>query len=432
MPEHDDQSLHVATRILKPTQRMGAPTADDLTLINARFAADDLSADDVFTFPMVISTDAVDSYFTHMDVSTLRNFTEDFNAGQALLDSHVIYQQPIGKSYRAALGPITDRERSDATQQVLVDWYLLRNHVVAGTNTEEYRKGILGGVSNKGSVGFGGPDMRYVCDIDGKGLWESDYYPGQLLKDGRRATFAVVNARAMEGSLVYKNSTPGALVQRVQELITARHVSPDDVTYLETSWQTRFARPARLHRGAAIDKETPVDQVQLRALLQTIQRVGKTLSAATRAKLDAAIGRLSDAAVNVDEAATELATLLADVDGEAEAGRSLKAALGDDANAERIATLKANAQAGAAYRATLIDEAVQARTAARGDGFTKEQADRYRQRLQRLPIEEVTEERDDWAARRQQTFTAGRSIPAHDRFAPTADQPVGGQYVEVE
>ncbi|MCO5181111.1 MAG: hypothetical protein M9896_13810 [Candidatus Promineofilum sp.] len=58
----------------------------------------DAADNDRFYFTAEISSTSLDSYFTHMDPSTLRNFARDAATGVSLLDSHDSYKLGIGYS----------------------------------------------------------------------------------------------------------------------------------------------------------------------------------------------------------------------------------------------------------------------------------------------------------------------------------------------
>lgn len=428
---------------------------DDLAIINQRFAAQPLAPSDVFVFRGVASTDAVDSYFTRPDPqTTLRNYAVDLAAGQALLDSHDIYRLPLGTSFRAETQPITSAEGEPASTQVLTAYYLLRDHEVAGTNTNHVIRGIMGGTYRKMSIGFGGPDMRFVSEVDGRDLWESDFWPGQKLADGSRAVFKIVDGRALETSLVYKNAAPGALVQRVTDMAQQRHIPPADLAFLEQRWNVRFPHAPQLHvvpldvrtvteanvvtvaatRTEPHRDESPTPQPappeaegdqnvtadQIRSVLEHLQqRIGKTISAASRAKIEDAISRagtLQTSAGEVHDGMGELVNvleaLLAD-DSERVADRAVRAALGTDATVDTVTRLQAEAQAGRAYATQLIDETVQAKVAVLGDTFTPAKADVYRERLQRAAGTDfafIQDEHEAWAADRAAKYTAGRAV----------------------
>jgi hypothetical protein len=413
--------LYAPARIVG--RRMGAPVDADLQRINSLFAAVPLTADDLFTFDAVASTDAVDTYFTHMDTqTTLPNYRDDLGNGQGLLDSHDIYELPLGSSFRAELQPITEAEGAPATLQVLTGYYLVRGLTVNRKATDDYIRGIETGTQRKMSIGFGGVNLRYICDIDGSDMfdWKSDYYPGMRLYDGTIVTYAVVDARAMETSLVSKNSTPGAVIQRIQALVDQRHIDPKEVLRLEQCWGVRFAGKSTqffVSEGAGRMPQPNEQRLDARAFLQGIhERVGKKISAATRDKLGSAVSRLGDAAGGIQEASDAIAALLEEVDAEAEAGRMVRTALGDQATAEGIAVLRADASAGKVYRADLVKETVQARVAVAGDAFD---AKRYETRLASYDVEDLRDEYEAWSGKRSKVFKSGRQVPVEDPETPS-------------
>jgi hypothetical protein len=395
------------------------PSAEDLALINERFAAVELGPDDVFVFSGIASTDAVDYYSTHQDVATsLTNYVADLAAGAGLLDSHDIYRLPLGSSFRAVMEPITQAEGVDATRQVRAGYYLLRGHDVPGSgNTDDYIRGILGGTHRKMSIGFGGPDMRFVCDIDGKDLWDSDYWPGQRLKDGTRVTFTVVDARLYETSIVYKNATPGALIERVRHLVAARAIPAAEAARLEQRWGVRFVAPPRQHfvPARAGEGNGRMDREELKRLLAGVrQRAGKTISAATRQKLEDALTRLDDASGGIEEATAAINALLDEAAASAENANAIRAALGDEATPDGIAALRQRAAAGDAYTARLIEETVRAKTAVLGNEYD---AARYRTHLERLAASDfqmLEDEHRTWTEQRRGVFRPGRQVPAGD------------------
>lgn len=408
--------LYAAARIVG--RRMGAPIDTDLQRINSLFAAVPLTAEDLFTFDAVASTDAVDTYFTHMDTqTTLPNYRDDLGNGQGLLDSHDIYELPLGSSFRAELQPITEAEGVPATLQVLTGYYLVRGLTVNRKATDDYIRGIETGTQRKMSIGFGGVGLRYVCDIDGSDMfdWKSDYYPGMRLYDGTIVTYTVVDAHAMETSLVSKNSTPGAVIQRIQSLMDQRQIDPKDVLRLEQCWGVRFAGKAQqffIPEGVGRMPQPNEQRLDARSFLQGIhERVGKKISAATRDKLGSAVSRLGDAAGGIQEASDAIAALLEEVDAEAESGRMVRTALGDQATAEGLAQLRADASAGKVYRADLIKETVQARVAVAGDAFD---AERYKTRLTSYEVDDLKDEYEAWSGKRAQVFKPGRPGPVTD------------------
>lgn len=381
----------------------------DLALINERFALRPLTAEDVFTFPAVIATDAVDSYFTHHDpVTTLRNFAQDLTAGEPLLDSHDGMRLPIGRAYRGVVQPVAggQAEGAPAMMQVIGDYYMLRGHVVQGQQVDDYIRGILGGTSSDLSAGFGGPEIEIVCDIDGSSLfdWESEHYPGQRRDDGTVVTYTVRNARLIESSLVYSGSTPGAVVQRVAGLVEARRIPPAEIARLEHRWGVRFPAPGPglvPGWGDGTRRKGQSDMEFMARVEAAFTRAGAVLRKELRDRLTAAAQQHADVGTVIAEV-IEAVTPTEDE-------RAALVELGGERSAQAVASLKAQAQAGAAYATRLIDEAVQAKVAAKGDGFD---GDAYRQRLQRAAqsgdLAYLEEERDDWMRERSQLYQRGR------------------------
>lgn len=435
MAETAQLTHHMPVRILG--RRMGPPSDPDLAVINSRFAADELTADDVFVFDAIASSDAYDSYYTRMSPeTTLPNYTADLAAGAALLDSHDSYKLPFGSSFRAELQPVEGGMLEDvpATLQVFAGYYMLRNHTVNGKSTEDYRKGIVGGTHRKMSIGFtekAGVPVRYICDIDGSDLfdWKSDYYPGMRLPDGTVVTYTIHDAHAAETSIVFANSSPGALIQRVQALVDQRSIPPQEIARLEGAWNVRFAgKPTQFFMQGDRD----VDEKQIRAVLDgVLTRAGKKLSAATRDKLAGAVK-------SAEELITVIAGLLEEADAETgdDEGRAVRTELGDLATRDGVRQLKAQAKAGEAYTTRLITETVTAKTAVMGDAFTKEKADAYRQRLERMATTDfafIEDEHENWSTQRAATFKPGRQVPAgatvgagkHSEFLDYGDE--GGE-----
>jgi len=391
---------------------MGVPADPDLARINDLFAAEPLTADDVFSFDAIASSDAYDSYFTKMSAeTTLPNYAADLAAGAALLDSHDDRKLPFGSSFRAELQAVDGGilEGVPATVQVFAGYYMLRNHTVNGVSTEDYRKGIVGGTHRKMSIGFYGTEMRYVSDIDGTDLFEGDTYPGQKLSDGRIVTYTIEDAHAAETSIVFKNGSPGSLIQRVQDLVTQRHIPAKEIARLEQSWGVRFAGKPVQHFVAK--GTTHMDEQELRSLADGMltSRAGKKLSAATREKI-------SGAAKSAKDLISTLTALLEEAEDEKEEGRAIRAALGDQATPQAIAGLKAQAQAGKAYTDDLVTETVKARVAVAGDTFD---AARYQARLAKLDLDDLKDERDTWAKQRGAVYTPGRQAPTVSPNAAT-------------
>jgi hypothetical protein len=442
-------------RLYSPVRRLVIPDQvadEDLALINRTFARTPLAPEDVFTFRGVISSDAPDSYYTHMDVKTsLRNFARDAADGRALLDSHDMWRLPIGQSFAGEVQPVEggSLEGVPATMQVEQAWYLLRGHMVDGKATDDYIRGILGGIYRRMSIGFGGSELEIVCDEDGSDIWDwdSEFYPGQKLPDGRTVLYTIKNARELEGSLVYKNSTPGALTSRVAELVRRRRIAPSEARRLGDRWGVRFDLPGLMVPGVTLERSVPtaglarggtrMDPEELRALLERVQtRVGKKLSAATQNSLKDCIAKLGTARGGMEEVETALADLLKSADaattddGDDDDRAALAALPAEHRSDEGVRTLLTRAAAGERYTEHIIGEAVKARVAVAGRDVD---ADKYRSRLraaaQRGDLEFVEDELAAWSKQRGEVYTPGRMASRTD---PNAHAQGNGLTLEIE
>lgn len=415
--------------------RAPAPaTPADLAIINDRHALETLAPEDVYTFRGVISTDAVDSYFTHMDTkTTLPNFVEDFTAGTALQDSHNTWEteDTLGRSFRAVLEAIPAGEEvlgatgEPTTKRVTVDWYLVRNPEDPTDPVERAIRKLRGGTLAEMSVGFGGPDLRILCDEDGSDLWDwsSQFYPGMRLKD-RVVTYTVFDARALEGSPVYKGATPGngTVKERIQALATAGQIAPQEAERLGGLWGCRFALPARTQavaggRPLALFGGTARQEAGMaRNLADTLARKGAKLSKATREKIAAAAGKSGEVRDDLEALIADVVEDVAEDEDRSVARVALPAAqvrevYGDGFDPENGAAILQDLKAGRTYRDALVERAVKAKVAVKGDGFD---GDAYRARLERWAgagdLAAVEEEVAEWEVRKAQTLRADRIV----------------------
>ena len=180
-------------------------------------------------FEGVISTNALDSYYSHMGESTLKNFAKDASAGVRVLDSHDHMKLPIGGSLNGKY----DKESGTVTSKFYIQKGLSTPLSSYG-NTDDFIAAADRGTVKDLSVGF--YDHREVCDHCGtemKGFWfwvsdENGHYPGQKIfvdESGKETnpedapdkkliektiTTTIEDGRLAEFSLVTMGATPGA------------------------------------------------------------------------------------------------------------------------------------------------------------------------------------------------------------------------------
>lgn len=382
-----------------PSRVFGAPDADSLTLIN-RLVPKPLDPERVFTFEAILSTDALDAYGTRMARSTLENFVRESKEGRALMNSHRtggflqgVSELPIGRSYDAEIVPVKGAEGAESSVGVAVRYYMLRGHVVEGQSTDEYIRGVEGGVYHRMSVGFTAwPDGRMVCDQDGIDWyrdhnWECPHWPGLFTADGGINTFTLEDHHKREGSLVYLNATPGSLVARAEAAALEGRLADSTARLMEAQWGVR----GLVDLGASRRRSYVLDPARG-------QRTGGT--------------RVDEQEVTVGGRTIRLP---------AEVAETVRAAFGEAQ--DRIAELEPLAEMGRSYRADLIERARAARVGA-GETFNEQ---RYAARLETFDADELKEEVERCEASRAARFPdpdangSRRQVPARAVPAGTED-----------
>jgi hypothetical protein len=354
---------------------------DDLAKINKQ-TIEPLTDEQVFRYSGVCSNDNMDSYFTRMDPqTTLQNYVQDLQKGVALLEGHDHDKNPYGRSFDAQL--IGDGQ----INSVRGYWYLIRGLQMNGGSTDSFIKAIKGGIIRDMSVGFGGSDIEYVCSADGKSLWDSSFMPGDLDPDGNRVFYWIKNARLIEVSTVFKGSTPGAYIDKAQDMVSQGELEPSRIAILERRYQVRLDDGKR--------------------------RFYFNQSKGSERKL----GVLEELKTAVEENKIEKARAYAVLDGTGEKFRqpddiALRNELGDNATVEGVKTLKQEAEQGRAYVADLIDQAVASRVRAQGQDF---KADSYKQMLVRsADIDFIKDEIRSYEELAKKNLTPGRSTQGND------------------
>lgn len=200
-----------------------------LRLVN-QLARTPLTLEQVFIFPNVPSTDALDSYYWHQDERSLANFAEDATNGIAVMNSHhtgnrfgTQAELPIGRSFFGQVLPaerlyeeVVAGDLGKASSAVLSAAYMLRGQVINGENIDEIIRGIEGGTIFDISVTF--MPERAQCDLCENDLFdwmECSHLPGIEYDEGM-CTVTSMNARIFEYSPVYDGATPGATILKAE------------------------------------------------------------------------------------------------------------------------------------------------------------------------------------------------------------------------
>ena len=228
-----------------------------LRVINERHARSELSGEDVYLFPGVLSTQAVDYYGTRMSPRSMRNYKADVKAGIALMNMHRTGgflesgEQPVGRIFEASLeGDALKPGEAGFDEQVGLElqvWnYMIRGIQVTDVANDDLIRAVEGGTTKSMSIGFTvRPDGQHLC-----GLCGNDYFAWSDDPDKRCPHLAFVEyeegrcfvwvekAHAVEGSLVYKGATPGAMVRKARAF--ADEIPQESVDFLEDRYQVRL------------------------------------------------------------------------------------------------------------------------------------------------------------------------------------------------
>lgn len=327
-----------------------------------------------------ISSTRLDSYYTHMLLSSLRNYAREASEGVGFLPSHNHHHLPIGGSLTGEL-----TEQPDAAQ-VRADFYTLSRMQIESINTDDLINGIRGGLTRYLSIGWYGGKL--ICDICGQDYWrgrcphiagftyeeEQDGVIRQIL-----ATVGIDDAHLAEVSGVYKGATPGAMIEKVYEMARSGAIDADAVRQAQVVYrldkattERMLALPALQKRHAGVDVNQPKGGERMEL------DVGQVRAVLTRAGIEDSGDVLADIGTLADQL--------------------------DAANA-RVAELEPRAADGDQYRSDLVAEALAEGVRAYGESFDSET---YEETLKRAPLKVIQRMRDDWKSVGDSRFAGGR------------------------
>lgn len=373
---------------------VAARSPELLALVKQRDALDDdvLTQHPPFFWRAEISSDRIDSHFTHMAESTLRNFAADAQEGVAFLKGHDWRALPIGHSLSGSFEDVAGFKR------VVADFYTVAGLPETDDLILRMRSGILRDVS----VGFHGGQAN--CDLCGREFWDCPHMPGLKyeVKEGdvvreKLATFTIEDARLSEVSGVFDGSTPGAMILKAEREAEAGRLTPGQVRTLEQ--RLRVKLPATKRAFAGVDVKTEAHSQEVRMGFETVldkYKIGVGME--DNARATALESRLAELAVIEGKLAT--------ANGELEAVRA------------KVVELEPQATEGRQYRSDLVEEALVEGVRAKGDKFD---APGWKADLEKLSLERVKAWRDEWASQAGERLPSGRqSVDADEREKPQA------------
>lgn len=202
-----------------------------------------------------ISTSRIDSYFTRMAESSLRNYAEDAKAGVAFQNSHNTRELPLGRSiYGDYRGP-----QGDGVAHVDAAFYTLAGLKLGALDTDQMIDGMRAGIIRDVSIGFYlGVDGVYRCSICGRDMltdWDCWHYPGveyalrdeENQKTGENAVAIadVENAHLAEVSAVYDGACPGAVILKAERDAVEGRLEERARVLLQQRYRLRLPDKAR-------------------------------------------------------------------------------------------------------------------------------------------------------------------------------------------
>lgn len=324
-----------------------------------------LSAEDVFVYQGIISSDAMDSYYTKMDAETsLRNYANDLKAGTPLMTYHETSQSPIGRSFDSSIDV-----KEDGKTVVRGLFYIVRHTKINGESTDDLIRQIETGTLTEMSVGFGGINLWYKSSYDGKDIYESRYYPGDKDENGNLVYYYIMDATLREVSLVYKGACPDAVVERIRNDLPNMEDAERQIQKYETRFNVRIDMPKQRSKEG---KRMNIEEITRAVEKGDLQR-GELLKAL---KVDAI------------------------TDGQ----RSILKELGDDASIETVRSLKEKAEIGERAFNEKLDELVKARVAI-GQEFDQE---KYKEQMRSMDVDFIEDQTRLFEDIKKAEFKPGR------------------------
>jgi len=345
---------------------------------------DSVGGEDAFQWQAEISSDRLDSYYTHMAESTLRNFANDAQTGVPFLDSHNNRQLGYGHSYVGRFEP-------GDVSRVVAEFYTVPGIRFSGgqtyASTDDFIRAMKAALVRDVSVGFHGGDI--ICDICGNSFydWRScDHWPGVEYTVGDEgdekvtSTFTIDDASLSEVSGVYDGATPGAMIDRARWQVEKGVMSPRAAIFLERRY--RINLPGRMTwPGVNIPSTNPTERSEI------MER-------------------------DTENILSEVWDICRNAGAPEEHDTALSAVNWLAGEAERLRPL---ADEGRQYRSDLIEDALAEGVRAMGDQFP---AETYRGMLKRAGLESIKALRDQWAAMAARQLPGGRQTTDTDETPP--------------
>lgn len=274
----------------------------------------------------IITSGAVDSFYTHLSLSSLRNFLEALRAGTKVLAGHRTDGPVLGKSF--------DGELDEEKMLLYAKFYIQRGLPTPGAaygTTDAYLAAAKRGTMDEVSAGF--YDFKQICDHDGLEMkpifidedfvrfrfCPNGHYAGERIwvdEDGNEThpndapdqeltekiiTATIEDAKLGEFSIVTKASNPDAkVVNRSFELWQQGKLEDKHIHYLECQNGQAFGMELRSKIEGAVDPRKTVLPPSPKPLTG-----GKRMTDQERQELETNIQQLTEQLNNAKTAEVE-------------------------------------------------------------------------------------------------------------------------------
>lgn len=389
--------------------------ANLLAIAKATRAFDPTIFDEVAPFFWLseMSNNRLDSYFTRMDESSLRNYAADAQAGIAFQDSHDTCRMSLGRSLAGRM-----EQAPGGELRVTADFFTLPGIRFNGgsyQSSDDFVRSVRAGIASDNSIGFyfenTDPNVfaGFRCDVCGEDLMDwgaCRHIPGMMYEkihdNGQTermiATATIMNAHASECSIVYDGATPGAAIIKAQMESEAGRLQPKAARFLEQRYRSVGLKlpDARSTYAVGTIREED-DMVDKDKVEQPDDRAAAGNEPARHQKdveLENNLRKMITEAGFAE--GMEIPTALRNLVDEVKQLRAANAGIPD---------LQAKAKDGEAYRKALIEDAIKAGKRAVGEGYDEAQ---YRTILEGLPLDAIKRMTGDWNATGDKRFPGGR------------------------
>jgi hypothetical protein len=430
---------------------------DELTerMLSRAMNEEAFKANPPFVWGVKASSSEIDTYFTRMAPSTLKNFAEDAENGVSFQNSHRYMELPFGRSLA---GKFTGGS-GHGLARMEADFFTVRGGNFNGVATDQLILGMETGIIKDVSVGFYGGSFR--CSICGKDPfdwwidWENacPHIPGVEYdvkdKDGKVidrqiATAWVENAHLAEVSAVFDGANPGAAIRKAELMCRAGALQPEIADLMNKRYRTKFSGTGRRWAGSSVSKRRermPIDDNDLLQIAkdakeeekEVLAEAGVTTEAETAAADGDALAATPEGTAAVEteaavastpEGASERSVDLLEVrdsklsvvgtDFPTQLGNFLReAGVNPGSNpeetvrlmAKEIRSLRLKAEDGEKYRNDLIAETITAGIKTYGNDFDSKT---YQDLLRSAPIDAIKRMKEDFNLRSAGSIPIGR------------------------